>query len=310
MIYYRIIVTPLGPRETDLVSGTIWGHLAWAVRYLEGEAAFSAWLEEQANEPWLVSSYMPEGMLPKPILSPPTQAQGAPDLASADRQKAFRKAEFIAEKVFLKLRNRMETNTLVREMTDNPAALCTEGCVFRTAHNRINRITGRTPDEGGLFFHDRILEDKEQRFQIFMRTAVKCKEKIKALFDFIGSQGFGANASTGSGYLKFDVVEETELFRATGNRAVTLSHGILTPNMTAPRYRLHTHRGKLGGHFAVGGFSPFKYPILMVKPGSTFTPVGEGPCGELLTGVHHDPALAGVRHHALHLPLFFTEATA
>ncbi|MEJ5359433.1 MAG: hypothetical protein WHT06_12255 [Desulfobacterales bacterium] len=310
MIHYRITVTPLGPRETELVSGTIWGHLAWAVRYLEGETAFSAWLEEQEHEPWLVSSYMPEGMLPKPILSPPLQAQEAPDFDSAERQKAFRKIKFIAEKTFLKLRSQMEANALVREMPYPPATHRTGGRESRTAHNRINRITGRTPDEGGLFFHDRILDPKERRFQVFIQTPTPCKEKIKALLDFIGSQGFGANASTGSGHMQFDVVEETELFCATGNRALTLSHGILTPNMTAPRYRLHTHHGKLGGHFAVGGFSPFKYPILMVKPGSTFTPEGEGLFGQLLTGVHHDPALAGVRHHALHLPLFFTEATA
>jgi hypothetical protein len=47
-----------------------------------------------------------------------------------------------------------------------------------------------------------------------------------------------------------------------------------------------------------------------MKPGATFCPEGEVAFGELLSGVHHDPALADIRHHALHLPLLFTEASA
>lgn len=310
MIHYRITITPQGPRETELVSGTIWGHLAWAVRYLEGEAAFAAWLYEQIREPWLVSSSMPEGMLPKPILAPAIETQRAFDLAEADRQKDCQKIEFIDEKIFMKLRHRMETRALDREIAKKPDHRDKEPERFLAAHNRISRTTGRTPEEGGLFFHDLMIERPDIRSQIFMRTHEPCKERIEALFDFIGSNGFGANASTGCGLMKFEIVEETELFAFSGNRAVSLSHGTLTPGMKAPRYRLHVHHGKLGGHFAVGAYSPFKYPILMVKPGATFTPVGEGPFGELLSKVHHDPTLSGIRHHALHLPLCFTEASS
>jgi CRISPR-associated protein Csm4 len=310
MIHYRITVTPLGPRETELVSGTVWGQLAWAVRYLDGEAAFAVWLDGQARDPWLVSSRMPEGMLPNPLLAPAPEGPGIADLDEADRLKAYRKAEFIDERVFLKLRDRMGAPALARAVAERLAGPGDGAHALMSAHNRISRSTGRTPEEGGLFFHDIIVDPPERRSQLFMRTSSPCREKIEALFGFIGSNGFGANASTGCGHMKFEIEEEKRLFTGNGNRAVSLSHGTLTPGMGAPRYRQHVHHGKLGGHFASGAFSPFKYPILMVRPGATFTPAGEGPFGELLSGVHHDPELAGIRHHALHLPLLYTEATA
>lgn len=308
MTHYRITVTPLGPWETDLVSGTLWGQLAWAVRYLEGEAAFTTWMEGQARDPWLLSSAMPEGMLPKPLLAPARQT--ARDLEEADRQKSFRKVGFIGEKVFLDLRERMAAGVLAKAVTERQSAGESAARVFRSAHNRISRSTGRTPDEGGLFFHDVAVSPPKDRLQLFVRTSSPCREKLETLFDFVGTNGFGANASTGCGHMKFDVAEEKQLFSGGGNRALSLSHGTLTSGMDTPRYRQHIHHGKLGGHFASGAFSPFKYPIFMVRPGATFTPAGEGLFGELLSGIHHDPELAGIRHHALHLPLLFTEATA
>lgn len=88
---------------------------------------------------------------------------------------------------------------------------------------------------------------------------------------------------------------------------MSLSHGVRTKNMLHVRYRQHVHFGKTGGHYATGSFSPFKYPLLMMCPAATFTPSDDGPFGELLHGVHHDPALASIVHYALHLPLAFSE---
>jgi CRISPR-associated protein Csm4 len=307
MTHYRITVTPLGPWETALVSGTLWGQLAWAVRYLDGEAAFADWIEEQIRNPWLLSSGMPAGMLPKPLLAPTSVGKAAASIEDADRQKNYRKAEFIDEKVFLQLRGGMNADAMANALSERTQVTVSARCL-RSANNRIDRSTGRTPEQGGIFFNDLLVNPPKCRLQLFVRTPAPCREKMGNLFDFIGLNGFGANASTGSGHMKFEIEEEKDLFAGTGNRAVSLSHGTLTPGMNAPRYRQHTHHGKLGGHFASGHLSPFKYPILMIKPGATFRPSGDGPFGELLSGVHHDPALARIRHHALHLPLLFTEA--
>lgn len=317
MNHYRITIQSHGPVGTDLVSGTIWGHLAWAIRYLEGESNFLAWLKGQHDHPWLVSSWMPLGMLPKPLLTP-TFTPPRDALPSDFRgYKKIKKMAFISETMFVKLRKQLcdnaLTSALMLELEDSQHTVREKksflsGLPFRQAHNRIDRMTGRTPESGGLFFEDMNWHAEEADIQIFVCTPEPCQQKLQNLFDFIENNGFGANASTGCGAMKFTVQEEKHLFEDGGSRAVSLSHGVLTDDMESPRYKQHVHFGKLGGHFAVGGHSPFKYPVLMIKPGATFTVAGRGPFGRLLDNVHHDPLLSGIRHHALHLPLFFTEA--
>jgi CRISPR-associated protein Csm4 len=91
-----------------------------------------------------------------------------------------------------------------------------------------------------------------------------------------------------------------------GNRRLSLSHGVLTPNMAAPFYKLHTHYGKLGGLYAGGERSPFKHPLLLTRPGATFSPTDAGPFGALLADAHpHHPE---IRQNAWHLCLPFTVA--
>ncbi len=310
MVTYRITVSPKSPLGTTLVSGTVWGHLAWAVRYLEGEAAFARWLEEQAGHPWLVSSHMPVGMLPRPLLKPLAREDGITSLEAMQREKSARKIRFIPEATFLALRGRMSDAALNDALAQSVADVSTSGFggvpEFKS-HNRIDRLTGTTPELGGLFFEEVTFTKPGGWCQLFLQAPTPCKDRLRDLFQFVGESGFGSNASTGNGHLGFAIDEETVLFSEDGTRAVSLSHGVLTGNMGTPRYKQHVHFGKLGGDYAKGGFSPFKYPVLMTQPGATFDLLDSGPFGALLDGVHHDPALARIRHHAFHLPLRFTE---
>lgn len=303
---YRITVKLSGPLATDLISGTLWGHLAWAVRYTQGEPALKHWLEEQEADPWLISSRMPEGMLPRPMLAP-YRAESIGDIGEMTRYKSARKVAFISEKLFLSLRSNMNAAGLLTgiRLDQGKAA---DLLPWRASHNRINRQTGRTPETGGLFFEDARIASIRENLQFFIQTSKPCKEELLDLLNFISISGFGANASTGYGALNFDIQEEKTLFSFSGNAAVSLSHGILTPNMESARYKQHVHFGKLGGHYAAGGFSPFKYPILMMRPGATFQPKNAGPYGRLLDRVHHDRNLDHIRHYALHLPLYYNEA--
>jgi len=313
MSYYRIIATPRGPLATRLISGTLWGHLAWAVRYLEGKDALQRWLEEQEKKPWLVSSYMPKDMLPKPQL-PADAPKGKGDLLELfELRKNIRKLNFIPEETFIMLRNGMSEASLAGMLADiNSAEKESDWGVSRVrlAHNRIDRRTGRTPDEGGLYFEDADMHPSGSKIQIFMQFPSSSLNQVCMLLKHIGDNGFGANASIGCGSLSFQMQEEKILFGAKGTRGMSLSHGTCSANMADVRYRQHVHFGKMGGHFATGVHSPFKYPILMMQPGATFSPTGDGPYGDLLKGVHHSPDFTAVRHNALHLPIFFTEAAS
>jgi len=316
MVYYRITITPLGPLSTEWISGTIWGHIAWAIRYVEGEASLEAWMKEQETAPWFFSSQMPEGMLPKPLLPPITQDVKKTSLEEFDLIKEARKISYIPEDLFLDLRDNIDEPVLLEPLKIEVKKRKAEPPMDRKGfkplhlfHNRIDRQSGRTPETGGLFVENSRWAEEGHRFQIFAAADQDCKKRLESLLTFIGHSGFGANASIGRGCFRFDITEENRLFGESGNRAMSLSHGVITPAMGNPRYKQHTHYGKLGGHFAAGAYSPFKYPVLMALPGATFDPCGELPYGKLLAGVHHDSSLDFIRHHALHLPIYFTEVT-
>lgn len=311
MPHYRVRLEFSSPVGTPLISGTLWGHLAWAIRYLEGEGALERWLQGQMGKPWLVSSAMPEGFLPRPLLKRELRDESAADLGDLEAAKKTRKTAYVREEDFLALCSKLDEKSLTERLSaeaGKQAPLTTKA--FRQARNRIDRRTSRTPESGGLYFLDDVAyAPKTGRTQLFVFTETEELEHLKELIAFIGENGFGRKSSIGRGIFRSEIEPEKRLFQVGGKKAMSLSHGVLTENMESCRYRTHTHFGKLGGHFAVGKFSPFKYPILMMAPGATFTPSGEGPFGRMLEGIHPDPQLAGLRHHALHLPIYFTEST-
>lgn len=307
---YRITLELKSPLGTDLVSGTIWGHLAWAVRYLEGDSGLGEWLEDQEKRPWLLSSQLPVGMLPRPLLKPTLNRDIPASIKEMGLEKAARKIAFIPEALFVKLRTKMTdaaiTQALKAGLRENGSPIASESHGVK-AHNRIDRLTGTTPESGGLFFEEVLFPSRNTRRQLFLSAPEPCLDRLESLFAFIGENGFGSNASTGNGHFEFSIAEERSLFEYEGTRAMSLSHGVISANMKQARFKQHVHFGKLGGDFARGRYSPFKHPILMARPGATFTAEHPGPFGRILRGVHHDPALAALRHHALHLPIAFRE---
>ncbi|ABK17037.1 type III-A CRISPR-associated RAMP protein Csm4 [Syntrophobacter fumaroxidans] len=306
---YRITLNLKGPLGTKMVSGTFWGHLAWAICYIEGEKSLTRWLEEQETRPWVLSSQMPLGMLPKPLLRPTLRMDAPPTLKEMQLDKDVRKVSFIPEGLFLDLREGMNDvvlNQALKSCIKQIGVMRGPKGHGLKAHNHIDRLAGTTPDTGGLFFEE-VLFSGETRQQVFLLAPEACKARLEALCGYVGASGFGSNASTGNGHFVCTVEEETTLFAASGNRAMSLSHGVISANMRRARYKQHVHFGKLGGDLAKGRHSPFKYPILMASPGATFEPGDGGPYGALLRDVHHDPLLVHVRHHAFHLPLAFTE---
>jgi CRISPR-associated protein Csm4 len=71
-------------------------------------------------------------------------------------------------------------------------------------------------------------------------------------------------------------------------------------------WRLEPHAGRLGPELALAGISPFKRPVLLMRPGATFTPEGPGPWGRMLTGLH--PDRPEVVLNARHIAIPFREA--
>ena len=69
---YEVCIKPLSPFQSPLQSDTIFGHICWAIRYISGEKALKKFLSNYSTyqAPLLVSSGMPKGYVPMPILRP------------------------------------------------------------------------------------------------------------------------------------------------------------------------------------------------------------------------------------------------
>jgi len=311
MKHYRVTLTLTRPLGTPIVSGTLWGHLAWAVRYLDGEAAVGEWLESQAASPWLLSSAMPAGFLPRPMLRSARRSFANTDLKVLEARKRRRKLAWIPEVRFNALRDQSSEPALDAGLADGQSVAAGSPQRLRVAHNTIDRCTSTTPDHGGLYFkEDQFPTDASRHLTVFIQAPEADRDQIERLLAFVGENGYGRDASTGRGAFEVALSEEKSLFGVQGTRAMSLSHGVITEAMRSPRYKLHVHFGKLGGTRVNDEAGAFKYPILMACPGATFVAGGDEPFGAMLGGpdqpLHR--RLTDVLHHAFHLPLWFTEA--
>jgi CRISPR-associated protein Csm4 len=310
---HRVRIRLLAPLGTPLTSGTLFGHLCWAVYEGRGEAGLEEWLDRQDDAPWILSDGFPEALLPRPLLSPsPWSAASSDEQAAA---KADKRKRWVGVADYMILRENLSPGTLAVKARLSPweepdkldeTRLSQQLDDVRRPHNTIDRRRGTTPEEGGLYFVD---EDWSYavcpRRDVYVRTSAP-SEEIRRLFEWVGESGYGRDATWGRGRFTVEGVDAVpELDAHEGVRRLSLSHGTITANMHDMRYRLVTHYGKVGEPMAAKGLRPWKRPLLLSRPGATFRAGDAGPFGELLAGVHQDQAR--IRHDARHVAIPYTE---
>lgn len=315
---YRVRLRLASPLATPLHSGTLFGNLCWAWRLLHGEADLARWLTSLPEDPFLLSDGFPADQLPKPLLKPAAPRRLSPE--SSERHKEVRKLQFIPKELFLALRQRLAQEELDSRLEEilrrrdeekthsTPAERLKAGAetVVRIPHNRIHRITGRTPDAGGLFFVEELWTSGLASYRdVYVQTTLR-QERLLELFQTVGRWGYGRDATWGRG--RFDDPIEIEpdasgLFEDGFPRLMSLSHGSLSANMRNPRYRLEPLLGRVGGALSASS-SPFKHPLVLARPGATFD-AAAGPFGGLLLNVH--PSMPWIRQNAWHLTIGFQE---
>jgi CRISPR-associated protein Csm4 len=293
-----------GPLGTPLTSGTLFGHLCWARLRLAGEAALTAWLAalRDGASRFLLSDAFPADLLPRPLL-PPFRQGAAAGAKGADEAKERKKFSWVTRADWLAHRGALSSARLHGLLTDWRPVRAVH------AHNRIDRITGTTPETQGLWFvEDDWSYAASPERDLYVDTDLPTTE-VEGLLAEVGAHGYGRDATYGRG--RFRVLghePDPQLADHPGNRLVSLSHGCLGEGMAEARWERFTHFGKVAIELAHTGARPFKRPVLLMKPGATFRPVGAGPFGALLSDVHQD--CEHVVHHAFHLAIPYTEVTA
>lgn len=299
MPLWRLTLRLSAPLGTPLAGPTLFGQICVLRAEAEGPAAVTGWLADPARV-WRLSDGFPAGFLPRPLVRPRPVPREA-----FDRIKAVKKRGLVTRAAFLRLRTAWDEAQLAEHETAAEPAR-----PRRIAHNHVHRGGQGTLETGGLFFLDedwRFADREARDVDLYVETAEPL-ETVRGLVAQLGARGFGRDAGTGRG--RWEVVaaaEDPELAAGAGGRRMSLSRGALTPGtMREVLWKLAPHFGRLGPEHALAGVSPFKRPVLLTRPGATFTPGGAGPFGQLLRGVH--PARPEVVLNALHLAIPFAEA--
>lgn len=306
MNIYCLDIQPESPFLTPPQSDTIFGHLAWAIVYDQGETRLQQILAEfgSGNPPFLLSAAFPHGMLPLPVL-PSLKNEGIQKLASQlypgeenvssqrktiEKVKSLKKIKYIDIDSFSDIAQNLTNFNLTRKLLsiaqNHAGDMTKEETVMHTA---VNRITS-SAQEGALFSYNEIAY--RTKLSIWFRLSdISWKPELERWLKIIEDSGFGKRKSIGLGQFKIASITEASLPDiANPNAFITLSSYVPKPGDPVRGYYKHMiKRGKLGGSWALGG-RVWKKPLLMLAPGSIFySDVELQPYyGSLMPEIHQD----------------------
>jgi CRISPR-associated protein Csm4 len=302
---HRLNIEPGSPFTTPLQSDTLFGHLAWAIVYGEGEDKLKEVLAEfnLDEPPFLLSEAFPEEMLPVPILPPLTQKERCA-LARTRYQNAsiatlrqlsedlkrVRKRKYLSVDKFCRVAHNLDSLALARSLLDTIDQVHSKEEV-RT-HVTINRLTG-TATEGALFDRKQTFYTPGCRLTIWLKFRdISWKDDVYRWFKLVAADGFGRRKCIGLGHFRVvgDIIEEE--FPAVTDPNAFMSLSSYVPRADDPcagYYQYLVKRGKLGASLALGG-KVWKRPALMFSPGSVFRIDGElrYSYGGLIHNIHSD----------------------
>lgn len=308
----RTVVVELELRSglgTPLAADTLWGHIAWGLRYAEGVASLESWLDDydQGNPPLVLSDPLPRGFWPAPQLPPPPLPDTPPDLAAFDRSKQAAKVAWVPSDRWGQLSDALDPAALAEalgsavDLGEAPSAFST----LDMTHAGINRLTGGTVQAGGGLLHtsERRYAATPTHWQVWMLTTMP-DDRIRTAFEAGLSGGYGRDAGVGLGVLELlDIRHAGVPAQAGANACVLLAPATPAPSDPAQGFTpLGLRCGRLGGLFAgqptpSGSTQRQKRPITVIERGSVLVcPNPPVFVGRVLRGVHEDPA---VRHYAM-----------
>jgi CRISPR-associated protein Csm4 len=252
---------------TPMAGDTLFGHICWALRELQGEDALARALSGYtAGNPFaVVSDAMPAGYMPRPLLPPQFIARAA----DVSQRKAFKSLQWIPLE---QLQQPIDT-WLQAALHQQPPSSNQQNHV----HNTISRLTGSTGT--GIFAPYSVQEtwhqpDAPLHLYIALDESILSAELFSTLLQHIGRFGFGRDASTGLG--KFSVEDRANIPMPTQSAAnAWLSLAPCAPQglgydgqnsfwQPLTRYGRHGNRAALSGQ-------PFKSPVLLAARGSVFS---------------------------------------
>ena len=275
---YQVTLQPKSAAITPLQSDTIFGHIAWAIRYVKGETELLDFLkafQDGKDAPLLVSDGFPQGMLPKPIFKALQLSRvieiidnfvQSNNIKFSEKdqtqiQKSLKKQSHLKIESIEKIQESFSSTSLLEvaleeidwksvtnRKTKNGKASKTETIVMY--HNTVNRIYNQVKE--GFYQQATRFYADDFCYDVYLKTNYFDEQALHDLFQFIEIGGYGRDKSTGKGRFKIILKKGYNLPEIDeANAFMSLSHYV--PNSKAPKngyYRLMTKYGRLGGDFA------------------------------------------------------------
>lgn len=320
---FRLHLRLEGPLGTPLSADTLFGHLCWGIVYHEGTAALETFLAamRSADPPLVFGDPMPAGFLPAPVLPPRDLAEADRIEAVAggvvDRQAKSRGLGALSPGERLKRTHALRkgaskaawlpADALATSLDDLSAAsvfdLALDAavppalCRAEVVHNTINRLSQHTADEGGLYVLAEEfppLADGAPRpgmdFDVYLLTTLT-PGRVRTLFEQGLAGGYGRDASAGKGKVTVGDLDDRP-WPAARDPNAALALGVFAPASDDPAqgwWRITVRLGKLGGPWAFddgGRHPPFKYPLILLRPGAVLAPLRRQFLGRVVEGIH------------------------
>jgi len=303
MALHRYKLTPSGPLGTPFQSDTIYGHLLCAAAEIDGDDATERLIQdfEKGSPPFKISSALPEGMFPMPVLPEIPRRRfrqisdadfGGDMFAALETYKQFKDIKHIPLQGFLALKGNLSCERLFRhyiqqrqDYADPPHFVAIR------PHASIDRQSGVVLSEGGFYLSEETHFEHGAGFQLYVET--NDLSIIEKYLKYLSQTGFGKKRSSGNGQftLEKDDTFDASIFTDSGTQRMTLSV-CAAENMSdfAGHYSLFTKFGKVGDGF--GHRNPFKKPFIAFREGSVFTDMPN--VGYVLHNIHADPKIVQI----------------
>lgn len=264
MNWYRVTLRMASATASAWHSDTIWGHLAWALRYNYGEDALVEFIADYSSDepPLLVSNGFPGELLPRPAVMPSAIAA---TVSLEEQRRLLRAAKDAKERGWL---TPAEFEAVLSGARPVGMSLPADWQPKATLKNQIGRYTGTTGSGGNLYAFE---EFRWPEVRIYMKLRADFVATARDLFDYLGATGYGKRKSVGYGQIREVQFEEFAGFPepADANGFMSLSNFVPAPGDPTNGYWRHLIKyGKLGEEFALP--NPFKHPLIMLEAGSTF----------------------------------------
>jgi len=306
---YKLTLKQKSGLLTELQSDTIFGHFCWRMKEMQGEDRLIEFLKlfKERNPVFTLSNSFFERdgeiFLPNPLLPLRTKKE---EKTKEERIKSFlnykdsKKTKFLTfkqfnasisgdikklEELILEEKRQEEINKIEKKEYKSKQPKYTED--LRTSVE-ISRETFSSKERqlfsySPLYIEEELVDPKKQLFTetrtvIFIKVIDKikfdefnCENILKEVFNI----GFGKKKSSGYGefqvlgFDKFDRFHETE----DSNGFISLSNYLPSNKdkltIEGSYYDLNIKYGKLGEEYALSE-NPFKKPIVLMTPGSSF----------------------------------------